>query len=190
MMTCLNARSLANESRVPGRIASWPTSKDGGGLSRWSVSRPFGQLRPRGFMLENIEGLRTQLLHRFRLIMGSLRTGGQYAVFVNLLDAKEHRLPQSRKRLFILGIETSHYTGTFEWPDSIGVNCDGKRVQSPCRPSHNSTSVICNVNCEHKDLSQPHEINCRFQRFGPSRRMPHLTWIAWWEDGSLRAHHV
>ncbi|MDA1232980.1 MAG: DNA (cytosine-5-)-methyltransferase [Planctomycetota bacterium] len=67
------------------------------------------QIRPKAFIVENVDGMRfsqnssllNNQLHRFR--------SAGYSVSFALLDAKDFRLAQDRKRLFLVGIRTGEH---------------------------------------------------------------------------------
>ncbi len=44
-----------------------------------------------------------------------------YTVQERVLDCKDHGLPQSRRRLYIVGVRTKFLRGTFHWPKRIGL---------------------------------------------------------------------
>jgi DNA (cytosine-5)-methyltransferase 1 len=83
------------------------------------------QKRPRTFALENVEGLRNrhpvvfeeilQLLHGIKDDKGK----PAYEIRYKILDSHLNGLPQSRKRLYIVGWQRSEQKHEFEWPEDL-----------------------------------------------------------------------
>lgn len=72
-----------------------------------SVSRFVEQLRPRAVLLENVPGLRSE--DRFLQLVGSLQT--EYSLSEYVVQASEFGVPQSRRRIILLGIEKEAEVG-------------------------------------------------------------------------------
>ena len=64
---------------------------------------------PRAFILETVRSLVTCHSDTFSTILGNLRTiaGGIYAVSWRILNTADHGIPQSRHRVYIVGIQKS-----------------------------------------------------------------------------------
>ena len=62
-------------------------------------------LRPRAFVMENVPGLAQ--LHIQQRIAEDLTLRGEYAVSVHIVNACDFGVPQTRKRLFFVGIRSS-----------------------------------------------------------------------------------
>jgi site-specific DNA-cytosine methylase len=89
------------------------------------------QLRPEAFVLENVPGLIDQKNSEyFGELMGRLRNPGnnvQYGVLAGILNAVRYRVPQSRKRIFIIGAKgasTSEISRVFDLIDERGSQQD------------------------------------------------------------------
>ena len=77
-------------------------------------------VQPRTFILENVQGLENvdngECFRQILLMLWSLQT---YRVWFDLLDTKEHGVPQSRPRWYFVGILASADTGTFRMPNRL-----------------------------------------------------------------------
>jgi len=62
------------------------------------------QLRPTFFLLENVPGLLETKKHRTFLFSVMRKLGGSYAVDLQILNALEYGVPQSRRRVFVVGV--------------------------------------------------------------------------------------
>lgn len=94
--------------------------KQGRGTIFFKVRDYISEQQPKAFILENVAGL-TQLDQGryFAAILESLAELKTYHVYAKLLDTKEHGLPQSRKRVYIVGIHKVYAVGTFEFPEPV-----------------------------------------------------------------------
>jgi len=71
-------------------------------------------------VLENVSGLmKIDGGCYFQEIMESLELLGTYNVQAKILDTKEHGVPQSRRRIYFVGIKKSCDRGTFEYPEPM-----------------------------------------------------------------------
>lgn len=76
---------------------------------------------PRAFVLENVERLKhLEGGQYFQDIMDSLEALGKYNVQAQVMDTKQHGIPQSRPRIYFVGIKKSVDQGTFEFPEPVG----------------------------------------------------------------------
>jgi len=55
----------------------------------------------------------------FRAIIQALEAIGKYNVCTKLLDTKEHGIPQSRRRIYIVGIRKRFDDGSFNFPEPV-----------------------------------------------------------------------
>lgn len=62
------------------------------------------RLRPSFFLLENVPGLMETKKHRTFLFSMLEKLGEHYAVDINILNALEYGVPQSRRRVFVVGV--------------------------------------------------------------------------------------
>jgi len=83
--------------------------------------------RPRAFMLENVRGLLTHEKGKtFEEVMRSLRSigddkvdGGAYEIDYKLMRSQEHGVPQSRPRVYIIGIRRDCKCCDFTFPEAL-----------------------------------------------------------------------
>ena len=77
--------------------------KKGRGTLFFEIARILKEKKPYGFLLENVEGLLNHDKGKtMTLILSSLKNLG-YKVTYNLINAEEHGLAQSRKKVYIVG---------------------------------------------------------------------------------------
>ena len=75
--------------------------------------------RPRTLVLENVKGIRSQqFVHVLHFIESVLRNC-KYNIQHTVLDTKDHGIPQSRPRWYLVGIQQLCDNTTFQWPDKI-----------------------------------------------------------------------
>mmetsp|Transcript_33737 Transcript_33737/g.85291 ORF Transcript_33737/g.85291 Transcript_33737/m.85291 type:complete len:344 (+) Transcript_33737:3-1034(+) len=76
--------------------------------------------RPRIFILENVSGLkRINKGQYFKAILKSLEQLGEYNISHQIINTKDHGVPHSRPRIYIVGIRQDVDRGTFEFPEPI-----------------------------------------------------------------------
>mmetsp|Transcript_54883 Transcript_54883/g.172195 ORF Transcript_54883/g.172195 Transcript_54883/m.172195 type:complete len:326 (-) Transcript_54883:67-1044(-) len=86
----------------------------------WHVRDYIEKQLPRAFVLENVSGLvKINGGEYFRAIMEALEAIGKYNVYAKVLDTKEHGVPQSRRRIYIVGIKRVVDNGSFEFPEPV-----------------------------------------------------------------------
>ncbi len=91
------------------------------------------------FILENVRGLMTiDKGQTFKSIINQLESLGTYNIYWKLLNTKDYGLPQSRPRIFIVGIKKSVMTKEFTWPEPIEM----KSLESIIDYTDTSTSKI------------------------------------------------
>jgi len=75
---------------------------------------------PKVFVLENVSGLvKLNGGGYFRAIVQALETLGCYNIYHRILDTKEHGVPQSRPRIYFVGIHRSCDDGSFRFPEPV-----------------------------------------------------------------------
>ena len=76
---------------------------------------------PKVFILENVSGLVTLKKGMyFQAILESLKMiSPQYNIYYCLMNTKDHGVPQSRNRVYIIGIRQDVDQGTFTWPEKL-----------------------------------------------------------------------
>ena len=86
----------------------------GRGTIFWQVRDYISIQQPPVFLLENVKGLMfTGSGEYFRAILQSLKALGTYNIYHELLNTRDHGLPQNRPRVFIVGILKAVDQGTF-----------------------------------------------------------------------------
>jgi len=76
--------------------------------------------RPRIFVLENVSGLKKMNKGEYlKAILKSLQQLGEYNIHHEILDTKQHGVPHSRPRIYIVGIRQDVDRGTFAFPEPI-----------------------------------------------------------------------
>ena len=89
--------------------------QDTRGTLFFDVARILKEKKPRGFVLENVEGLVNHDGGRtLKVILGTLDELG-YCVTAKVLNARDFGIPQERKRIYIVGSDKERpYFGAFE----------------------------------------------------------------------------
>jgi len=106
--------------------------KSGRGTIFFKVREYIAAQVPKVFVLENVSGLvKINGGSYFQAILESLRALGTHNIYHQILDTKQHGVPQSRRRVYIVGIEKSCDTGTFEYPLPV-----------PCHPLTSSLTLV------------------------------------------------
>jgi len=101
-------------------------SIDSRGTLFWECVRVIQQKRPLFFLLENVPGiLSIQDGKLFPSMIQALRNIQGYFVDWKILNTKDYGIPQSRKRVFIIGFQKHATTQTWKWPFS-----------KPCKSLH------------------------------------------------------
>ena len=82
----------------------------------YAIPRILGAKQPAAFILENVASLGNKKHRRSHdRIVAALETAG-YVAYETVLDARELGLPQSRRRLFMVGFRRSLGAVSFSWP--------------------------------------------------------------------------
>ncbi len=88
--------------------------EDTRGTLFFDVARILGAKRPSGFLLENVRGLTWHDSgNTFRRILEI--ASEHYHVSYKVLDAKDFGLPQTRKRVYIVGLDKSKFDAPFDF---------------------------------------------------------------------------
>lgn len=96
---------------------------------------------PKVFVLENVSGLvKINGGNYFSAILESLRALGTHNVYHQILDTKENGIPQSRRRIYIIGIEKSCDNGTFEYPRPV-ARPSIEKFLDPCKRKPTMTDL-------------------------------------------------
>jgi DNA (cytosine-5)-methyltransferase 1 len=78
--------------------------------------------RPRAFLLENVKGLKNHDKGKtMQCILDNLRGigNGAYEVTWQLVDTKEHGVPQNRQRTYFIGIRRDCMQSLFQFPEKL-----------------------------------------------------------------------
>lgn len=75
--------------------------------------------KPRVVVLENVKGMTFQKHKHVLDDVKEILYNSGYAVFHRVLDTKEHGLPQSRPRLYIIGLWAKEIKHKFSFPDPV-----------------------------------------------------------------------
>lgn len=90
--------------------------------------------KPRLVVLENVKGLTQK---KFRPVLTGLKVALQnlnYRVFMKILDAKDFKVPQRRRRLFLVAIRKDSLKRKFTWPQPTGT-CTLESVLDAWKPA-------------------------------------------------------
>jgi DNA (cytosine-5)-methyltransferase 1 len=99
-------------------------TRDARGTIFWECLRVIRYKKPMIFILENVRGLLSiDGGETFRTIMTELQKIRAYNVRWKILNTADYGIPQSRKRVFIVGLLKKYEKIPFQWPEAI-----------PCRP--------------------------------------------------------
>ena len=72
---------------------------------------------PKIFILENVKGLTLgKMKPTFKIILKKLKNIKKYNIYWKILNTKDYGIPQSRPRVFIIGILKSVQKEEFEFP--------------------------------------------------------------------------
>lgn len=86
----------------------------------WFVRDYLEKCQPRVFVLENVSGLvKIQGGQYFKAITQALEALGLYNLYSQIMDTKQHGVPQSRRRIYIVGIQKRYDDGSFEYPAPV-----------------------------------------------------------------------
>uniref|UniRef100_A0A7S1MC65 DNA (cytosine-5-)-methyltransferase n=1 Tax=Alexandrium catenella TaxID=2925 RepID=A0A7S1MC65_ALECA len=156
----------------------------------WHVRDYIEQRQPKVFVLENVSGLvKINGGEYFRAIMEALEALGSYNVYHQMMDTKQHGVPQSRRRIYILGIRKACDDGSFSFPEpvetpSIEAFLDPKprMPQSSALPPASQTTARTNVKQALKalmakgcnPLKTPYVVDCD----SPPRRSKYLKGVS------------
>ncbi len=98
-----NGRRLGTSDPVSGEIVRY-------------VIRFIAEKLPRTFILENVKGMVTGRMRVLEQLLEFITLHGHYTVTWRVVDAAECGLPQSRPRVWIIGVLKEVDAGSFAWP--------------------------------------------------------------------------
>lgn len=95
-------------------------TSDPQGTIFWECLRVIRYKKPKIFVLENVRGL-LSIDHgnTFKNILKELQNLNIYNIYWNILNMADYGIPQSRKRVFIVGIRKKYQMKEFQWPTPI-----------------------------------------------------------------------
>ena len=123
------------------------------GVVFWECLRVLQKKKPMMFVLENVKGL---MMVRdgdfFREILQGLSGLPGYFLSYKILNTKHYGIPQSRERLYIVGIRKKFMKRAFEWPREVPLQqpltsfMDGRnRRQESVWPSIEKKEVLAKI---------------------------------------------
>eukprot|EP00443_Scrippsiella_acuminata_P016363 CAMPEP_0115206868 /NCGR_PEP_ID=MMETSP0270-20121206/20425_1 /TAXON_ID=71861 /ORGANISM="Scrippsiella trochoidea, Strain CCMP3099" /LENGTH=440 /DNA_ID=CAMNT_0002620449 /DNA_START=67 /DNA_END=1387 /DNA_ORIENTATION=+ len=94
--------------------------KKGRGTVFFKVREYIEEAQPRVFVLENVSNLvRMEGGKYFKDILESLEDLGTYNIYHQMVNTKEHGVPQNRRRIYFVGVKKSVDTQTFKFPEPV-----------------------------------------------------------------------
>jgi DNA (cytosine-5)-methyltransferase 1 len=115
-------------------------------------------IQPKTFLVENVSGLlwprHAIYLRRF---LDSAKAAGYSVYEPVLLNARDYGVPQSRKRLFILGVRSDVVLSRFVWPPKqIHFNPSSKEVLEERKPAWITAKVVFDRKLQEDDPNNIH----------------------------------
>jgi len=109
--------------------------------------------RPKAFFLENVSGLVSQHRETFDNILKELRGikvngSSYYRVVWTVVNTKEHGVPQSRKRCYIVGYHEARSSEPFHWPAPVKL----KPLEKFLDPKTRAKSVVPTSGVKRRNL--------------------------------------
>mmetsp|Transcript_134604 Transcript_134604/g.429935 ORF Transcript_134604/g.429935 Transcript_134604/m.429935 type:complete len:227 (-) Transcript_134604:585-1265(-) len=94
--------------------------KKGRGKIFFKVLEYIEEQRPKTFVLENVSGLRTMWGGKvLKKINQELDAIGDYNIYFQVLDTRDHGVPHDRRRCYWVGILKTCDDGSFKFPEAI-----------------------------------------------------------------------
>jgi len=93
-------------------------STDPRGQIFWECLRVIRSKKPRWFLLENVPGM-LSLRDDFQTLVQELESLNAYEIHWKILNTADYGIPQSRKRLYIIGLLRKHIQQPFQWPQPV-----------------------------------------------------------------------
>lgn len=90
--------------------------EDTRGTLFYNYAKLISDAQPKIFIYENVPGLKTHDKGKTWEVIKSVFENLNYTIFDNELDAQDYGLPQTRKRLFVLGIRNDIDCSNFSFP--------------------------------------------------------------------------
>lgn len=84
---------------------------------------------PNMFILENVRTLTTHDKgNTFAVVMDNLKSIGKYNIYYDILNTKDYGIPQSRNRIFIVGIKKTKQKNKFQFPKPLTQSIPIKNI--------------------------------------------------------------
>jgi DNA (cytosine-5)-methyltransferase 1 len=106
------------------KIGKGEGTDDPRGTVVYAIIKYIKAARPKAFFLENVSGLVSQHRETFENILAELRGikvngSSYYRVVWTMVNTKEHGVPQSRPRCYIVGYHEDRRSEPFQWPAPV-----------------------------------------------------------------------
>lgn len=89
--------------------------------------------KPKCFILENVKTLKTlNKGYYFNQILDKLQGNGSYNIYHKIINSKDQGIPQSRERLYIIGLLKSDMKKEFIFPDNVKMKPLEKFIDNTC----------------------------------------------------------
>lgn len=106
---------------------------DSRGIVFFECMRVIETLRPRVFILENVQGLKTHDHGKtLSVIMDHLNSLSEYTMYIEILNTKNYGIPHNRPRMYFVGIQKKYDKG-FSFPEPFPLK---KNVLDSCLETH------------------------------------------------------
>ncbi len=116
------------------------------GLVFYHVLEYVRRQQPRAVIIENVTGLLHHHACEFAEVVRILKAC-KYEVSWDVLQSMEHGLPQSRPRIYIIGIRSDSIANTFKYPQKVNTpHIDKFLDQKPCKKKFCSSSATAKRN--------------------------------------------
>lgn len=95
--------------------------EDTRGTLFYDYARLVSEIRPKVFIYENVQGMLKHDHGKTWQIIKSVFEGLNYTLNIQVLDAKDYGIPQTRRRLFVVGFRNDLNIHNFEFPNRVDL---------------------------------------------------------------------
>lgn len=88
----------------------------------YDYARLVSEIRPKVFIYENVQGMLKHDHGKTWEVIKSVFEGLNYSLNIQVLDAKDYGIPQTRRRLFVVGFRNDLNIHNFQFPNPIHLN--------------------------------------------------------------------
>lgn len=88
----------------------------------YDYARLVSEIRPKVFIYENVQGMLKHDHGNTWKVIKSVFEGLNYSLNIQVLDAKDYGIPQTRRRLFVVGFRNDLNVHNFQFPNPIQLN--------------------------------------------------------------------